>query len=77
MVATRNDNPDGACAEPTHAPVQGRPYIGVLFECCGVYTRIYRRPDQQFYFGRCPNCLRTVRVRVGEDGTNERLFRAW
>jgi len=54
-----------------------RPFIGVHFECCGVYARIYRRPDQKEYVGRCPRCFRTVRVRVGPDGTDARLFRAW
>jgi hypothetical protein len=53
-----------------------RPYIGVYFECCGVYARIYRQPGQTVYFGRCPRCLRQVRVRVGPEGTNARLFRA-
>lgn len=53
-----------------------RPYIGVLFECCGVYARIYRRPGQPFYFGRCPRCLRTLRVNVGPGGSQERIFRA-
>ena len=53
-----------------------RPYVGVLFECCGIYVRIYRRPGQMFYLGRCPKCLRTVRLRVGRDGTAARFFRA-
>ena len=53
-----------------------RPYIGVYFECCGVYARIYRRPNQTTYHGRCPRCLCQVRARVGPDGTNARLFRA-
>lgn len=53
-----------------------RPYIGMLFECCGVYTRIYRRPGQMVYVGRCPKCMRPVRVRVRRDGINARLFRA-
>ena len=34
-----------------------RPYIGVYFECCGVYARIYRQPHQRVYRGRCPRCL--------------------
>ena len=55
---------------------RGRPYVGILFECCGVYTRVYRRPDQRYYVGRCPNCLRLVRLRVGPYGTSARLFRA-
>ena len=53
-----------------------RPCIGILFECCGVYARVYRQPWEPMYVGRCPKCLRTVRVRVGTEGTNARLFRA-
>lgn len=53
-----------------------RPYIGVYFECCGVYARVYRRPDQMIYNARCPRCLAQVKVRVGPEGTNARLFRA-
>lgn len=53
-----------------------RPYIGVYFECCGVYTRIYRQPRKRLYRGRCPRCLRMVRVRVGPEGTDTRIFRA-
>ncbi len=54
-----------------------RPYIGILFECCGVYARIYRRADGRAYEGRCPKCLRPLRVRVGKDGVDARLFRAY
>jgi hypothetical protein len=53
-----------------------RRYIGIYFECCGVYARIYRRCDQAAYRGRCPRCLRCIEVRVGPQGTNARLFRA-
>lgn len=55
---------------------QGRPYICILFECCQVYARIYRKPDQLHYHGRCPKCLRTLHVRVGPQGTADRMFRA-
>ncbi len=54
----------------------GRPYIGVLFECCRIYARIYRRPHDDHYIGRCPRCLRVLRVRVGPDGTPARFLRA-
>jgi hypothetical protein len=61
----------GAAAAPS-----SRPYIGILFECCGVYARVYRRPDQDHYRGRCPRCLARVEVRVGPDGVSTRIFRA-
>lgn len=57
-------------------PAGPRRYIGILFECCGVYARVYRQPDQMMYEGRCPKCLCTVRVRVGKDGVATRIFRA-
>jgi hypothetical protein len=69
-IPSDSDVPGGA------SPGGYRPYISVLFECCGVYARVYRRPEQRYYHGRCPKCLRTVHVRVGPEGTSARFFRA-
>ncbi len=66
-----DDEPDGALRG-----AEARPYIGILFECCGVYARIYRQPDHMVYKGRCPKCLATVRARVSPDGSACRIFRA-
>jgi PHP family Zn ribbon phosphoesterase len=41
-----------------------RPYLGVQFECCSVYTRVYRKPEILFYEARCPKCGRTARIDV-------------
>jgi hypothetical protein len=60
-----------------NAASQGaRSWIGVEFECCGVYQRIYRNRDGSAYEGKCPRCTRPVRVRIGPAGTSCRMFRA-
>lgn len=51
-------------------------YLGIMFNCCNVYARIYKNRDGSAYVGRCPKCMRTVRVQVGEGGTNQRFFNA-
>lgn len=56
------------------APWPERPYIGVHFRCCNVYARIYRRVDAAVYEGRCPRCLRPLRVGVGSGGVEQRIF---
>ena len=71
LVDSSDDDASGAGATG-----RARRWIGLHFECCGVYARVYRRPGQGCYHGRCPKCLRTIRVRVGPDGTSSRFFRA-
>ncbi|MFO0839765.1 MAG: hypothetical protein U1D55_14740 [Phycisphaerae bacterium] len=66
-------------AEQPENPSSGaspRSYVGIHFECCNVYVRVYRRPDQTEYVGRCPRCARSVRLKVGPGGTDARIFRA-
>ncbi|PIR21983.1 MAG: hypothetical protein COV44_10345 [Deltaproteobacteria bacterium CG11_big_fil_rev_8_21_14_0_20_45_16] len=59
---------------------KGKPkkaYLGILFECCKVYSRVYRESDQDYYEGRCPKCMRKLHVRVDPSGgSRERIWRA-
>ena len=55
-----------------------RKFIGVWFECCHAYGRLYKSKDGTTYRGRCPKCLRSVQVRVDENdekATSRRFFR--
>ena len=52
-----------------------RPYLSVMFECCNVYQRVYRKPDDTAYNARCPRCGRTATFPVGTSGTANRFFR--
>jgi hypothetical protein len=61
---------------PEDRPGRGRKFIGVKFECCGVYSRIYYNEKLNAYNGYCPMCHRRVNVRVDpEKGVDARFFR--
>jgi hypothetical protein len=57
-----------------NSPNKGRPFLGIYFKCCHVYWRIYKNKAETAYEGRCPKCLRKVRVKIGEGGTGNRFF---
>lgn len=54
-----------------------RQFLGIMFECCNVYGRIYKNKEGTFYVGKCPRCLREIKIRVGEGGSENRFFRAF
>ena len=69
---------DFASGDPTKRPqpAPGRPFLGIQFECCDVYTRVYVNQEQTAYLGNCPKCGRRVRFQIGPGGTSSRFFRA-
>ena len=54
----------------------GRPWVGIRFDCCGVYVRAYRTRDGVGYRATCPRCMGSVSLRIGPDGTSSRFFKA-
>lgn len=51
-------------------------FLGILFDCCNVYRRIYINKEKNAYEGRCPLCHREVHVLIGSDGSSSRFFNA-
>lgn len=69
-------DPVAASGLPSAPIVPERLWIGIRFECCGAYARVYRDADVPWYVGVCPRCRRQVSLRVGPDGINAKFFRA-
>ena len=53
---------------------KGRAFVGITFECCSVYRRIYLNADQSAFAGACPKCGKPVRIRVGPGGSKSRFW---
>ena len=54
-----------------------RKYLGVMFQCCRVYARVYINKQKTAYSGMCPRCGKRVEFQVGRGGTESRFFDAY
>lgn len=61
----------------TVIPRERKPFIGVKFDCCQVYTRIYANKDETAYEGRCPKCLRKVCIEIHKKSVHCKFYSAF
>ena len=55
---------------------QDKKFLGIMFECCNIYRRIYINKEGNAYEGRCPKCFGEVKIIIGAGGSEKRIFRA-
>ncbi len=79
MTEHRVDLSSDPFASSSETPSHGvqRRFVGIHYACCDVYARVYVNQTETAYEGRCPKCLRLVRLGIGPDGTNQRFFTAY
>lgn len=53
-----------------------RPFIGITFKCCKVYSRVYLNKKGTAFVGWCPKCAAKVEVLVSPDGDDSSFFTA-
>ncbi|TWT35128.1 hypothetical protein KOR34_00150 [Posidoniimonas corsicana] len=61
--------------KPPEQSAKGR-FLGIQFDCCGVYARVYPNRAGDAYEGRCPRCLKPIRLAIGPGGSDSRFFTA-
>jgi hypothetical protein len=54
----------------------GRPFVGIHFECCNIYSRIYINKMKTAYVGWCPKCGAKIEISIDPNGTDDRFFSA-
>lgn len=68
---TSTPNPDGEGGDRDRSRQR---YLGILFECCRAYGRIYINQSETAYAGHCPRCGHPLQVKIGPGGTDARFF---
>lgn len=71
-----NEPEFGQPKQQTAADRKPRPFLGVKFDCCSIYSRIYQNKDRTHYVGNCPKCAKQIRIRIGHGGSSNRFFTA-
>lgn len=51
-----------------------KPFLGIMFKCCNVYSHIYLNKDKDAFVGWCPKCAKKVTIKISPDGVDSRFF---
>ncbi len=51
-------------------------FVGVIFSCCKVYSRIYLPPQKPVVYGFCPKCGARMEILQTPSGSTNRFFTA-
>jgi len=54
-----------------------RQFLGIVFKCCSVYSRIHLNKKRTAFIGWCPKCAKPARVKVSPAGSKSRFFSAY
>ena len=55
---------------------QKRRFLGVRFDCCRTYGRVYINHQQTAFVGHCPRCGKQVHFKISPDGVDAQFFSA-
>jgi hypothetical protein len=53
-----------------------RPFVGIYFKCCRVYSRIFLNKQGTAFVGWCPRCAAKVEMKISPTGSASRFFTA-
>lgn len=51
-----------------------KPFLGMYFKCCRVYSRLYLNKQQTAFVGWCPKCAAKAEVKISAEGSSEKFF---
>jgi hypothetical protein len=74
QIVQKNQNPQTHSGDENANDGPAKKFLGLKFTCCGLYSRVYVNRDGTAYEGRCPKCLKHVKLKIGEGGTDSRFF---
>jgi hypothetical protein len=73
-LSSNPGEPDDAHQTVDRGTAAGRPFLGIRFNCCDVYARIYANEAFTAFRGHCPKCAKPVWVRIAYGGSDSRFF---